>query len=258
MLTTRQSMSSEASGKLIAQMVIDALLTYETNRNTRNGNGNGNGSHSDGGSGSRRTVHIARGCTYKEFLNCQPLNFNGTEGVVKYATCTLLNGSLTWWNSHVKTAGIDAAYDMPWKDLMKMMTEELALLCPKMVSDEEEKIERGKYYEKNYSSVRRYVADPDNAYPKRSITKLILKGVVIFDVVSYQFRCALNYSKPDFRSLASATNQKGSMANQKTITCFECGRQGHYRSEFPKLKNHNHGNAAGNGEARGKVYSLGG
>ncbi|GJS63984.1 hypothetical protein Tco_0678548 [Tanacetum coccineum] len=45
------------------------------------------------------------------------------------------------------------------------------------------------------SSVRRYVADPVNAYPKRSITKLILKGAVIFDVVSYQFRCALNYSK---------------------------------------------------------------
>ncbi|GKC72707.1 reverse transcriptase domain-containing protein [Tanacetum coccineum] len=55
----------------------------------------------------------------------------------------------------------------------------------------------GKRCEKNYSSVRRYVADPDNAYPKRSITKLILKGAVIFDVVSYQFRCALNYSKPE-------------------------------------------------------------
>ncbi|GJQ94169.1 hypothetical protein Tco_0005308 [Tanacetum coccineum] len=52
----------------------------------------------------------------------------------------------------------------------------------------------GKCCEKNYSSVRRYVADPVNAYPKRSITKLILKGAVIFDVVSYQFRCALNYS----------------------------------------------------------------
>ncbi|GJX57901.1 hypothetical protein Tco_0289291, partial [Tanacetum coccineum] len=37
----------------------------------------------------------------------------------------------------------------------------------------------------NYLSVRRYVADPDNAYPKRSITKLILKRAVIFDVVSY-------------------------------------------------------------------------
>ncbi|GJT64990.1 hypothetical protein Tco_1016470 [Tanacetum coccineum] len=54
---------------------------------------------------------------------------------------------------------------------------------------------RGKRCEKNYLSVRRYVADPDNAYPKRSITKLILKGAVTFDVVSYQFRCALNYSK---------------------------------------------------------------
>ncbi|GJT60694.1 hypothetical protein Tco_1004227 [Tanacetum coccineum] len=53
----------------------------------------------------------------------------------------------------------------------------------------------GKRCEKNYSSVRRYVADPDNAYPKRSITKLILKGAVMFDVVSYQFRCTLNYSK---------------------------------------------------------------
>ncbi|GJR39058.1 hypothetical protein Tco_1214742 [Tanacetum coccineum] len=54
---------------------------------------------------------------------------------------------------------------------------------------------RGKRCEKNYSSVRRYVADPVNAYPKRSITKLILKGAVIFDVASYQFRYALNYSQ---------------------------------------------------------------
>ncbi|GJY93902.1 hypothetical protein Tco_0509684 [Tanacetum coccineum] len=53
----------------------------------------------------------------------------------------------------------------------------------------------GKRCEKNYSSVRRYVADLVNAYPKQSITKLIPKGAVKIDVVSYQFRCALNYSK---------------------------------------------------------------
>ncbi|GJU69807.1 reverse transcriptase domain-containing protein, partial [Tanacetum coccineum] len=142
---------------------------------------------------------MARGCTYKEFLNCQPLNIKGTEGVVglalwfekmesifhisncvvecqvKYATCTLLNGSLTWWNSHVRTVRHDATYDMSWKDLMKMITEaycprneiqklegelwnltvkgtdvvgyiqrfqELALLCPRMVHEEEDKVER--------------------------------------------------------------------------------------------------------------------
>ncbi|GKC58961.1 hypothetical protein Tco_1086559 [Tanacetum coccineum] len=46
------------------------------------------------------------------------------------------------------------------------------------------------------------------------------------------------------------------MTNQRTITCFECGRQGHHRSEFPKLKNQNHGNAAGNGEARGRYHAV--
>ncbi|GJY18487.1 hypothetical protein Tco_0389978 [Tanacetum coccineum] len=43
---------------------------------------------------------------------------------VKYATCTQLDSALTLWNSHVKTVGIDAAYAMTWKELMKMMTED--------------------------------------------------------------------------------------------------------------------------------------
>ncbi|GKB97793.1 reverse transcriptase domain-containing protein [Tanacetum coccineum] len=47
---------------------------------------------------------------------------------VKYATCTLLDNALTWWNSHVKTVEIDVAYAMTWKELMKMMTE---VYCPR-------------------------------------------------------------------------------------------------------------------------------
>nr|GEW23137.1 hypothetical protein [Tanacetum cinerariifolium] len=42
---------------------------------------------------------------------------------VKYATYILLYSALTWWNSHMKTMGIDAAYAVTWKELMKMMTE---------------------------------------------------------------------------------------------------------------------------------------
>ncbi|GJY29507.1 hypothetical protein Tco_0405274 [Tanacetum coccineum] len=51
----------------------------EVNGNGGNGNGNGNG----GGNGYnfRGFVH-ARECTYQDFLKCQPLSFNGTEGVV--------------------------------------------------------------------------------------------------------------------------------------------------------------------------------
>ncbi|GJX44273.1 hypothetical protein Tco_0260949 [Tanacetum coccineum] len=86
----------------------------------------------------------ARECTYQDFLK---FNFNGMEGVVrltrwfekmemvfhisnclekyqvKYATCTLLNSALTWWNSHKRTIGIEAAYAMSWIELMKLMTK---------------------------------------------------------------------------------------------------------------------------------------
>ncbi|GKA25480.1 putative reverse transcriptase domain-containing protein [Tanacetum coccineum] len=47
---------------------------------------------------------------------------------VKYATCTLLNSALTWWNSHKRTIGTDAAYAMSWRELMKLMAE---VYCPR-------------------------------------------------------------------------------------------------------------------------------
>ncbi|GJY57783.1 putative reverse transcriptase domain-containing protein [Tanacetum coccineum] len=181
------------------------------NGNGGNGNGgNGNGGNGNGGNGNGngnggeygynfRGFMPARECTYQDFLKCQPLNFNGTEGVVgltrwfekmetvfhisncpekyqvKYASCTLLNSALTWWNSYKRTIGNEAAYAMSWAELMKLMTEvyclrneiqkmetelwnltvkgndltiytqrfqELILLCTRMVPNEEDIVER--------------------------------------------------------------------------------------------------------------------
>nr|GFC38221.1 hypothetical protein [Tanacetum cinerariifolium] len=97
------------------------------------------------------------------------------ENQVKFATCTLHSVALTWWNTHVNTVGHEAAYGMPWKTLMKMMTDkycprneirklemkmwdlkvkgtdlasytqrfqELALLCGTMFFEESDKIEK--------------------------------------------------------------------------------------------------------------------
>nr|GFB05037.1 reverse transcriptase domain-containing protein [Tanacetum cinerariifolium] len=49
-------------------------------------------------------------------------------GMVKHATCTLLDGVLTWWNSHKRTVGVDDSYAMMWKALIKIMTE---VYCPR-------------------------------------------------------------------------------------------------------------------------------
>ncbi|GJS20168.1 reverse transcriptase domain-containing protein [Tanacetum coccineum] len=133
------------------------------------------------------------------FMKCQLLNFKGTEGVVrlirwfekmetvfhisncpekyqvKYATCTLLNSALTWWNSYKMTIGTDAAFVMSWRELMKLMAEvycskneiqkmeselwnltmknndlaaytqgfkELTMLCTKMVPKEEDRVKK--------------------------------------------------------------------------------------------------------------------
>ncbi|GKA51834.1 hypothetical protein Tco_0745030, partial [Tanacetum coccineum] len=58
------------------------------NGNGGDGNdGNGNGENGDGGNenpneNNRDARPIARECTNQDFMNCQPLNFKGTEGVV--------------------------------------------------------------------------------------------------------------------------------------------------------------------------------
>ncbi|GJV33955.1 reverse transcriptase domain-containing protein [Tanacetum coccineum] len=99
-----------------------------------------------------RPAQAARACSYSEFLKCKPLDFKGTEGVVgltrwfekmesvfsisncpatsqvKFATCTLQDDALTWWNSHVKTTTPEVAHVMPWAALKKMMTDKY---CPR-------------------------------------------------------------------------------------------------------------------------------
>ncbi|GJX94626.1 putative reverse transcriptase domain-containing protein [Tanacetum coccineum] len=51
------------------------------------------------------------------------------------------------------------------------------------------------------------------------------------------------------RHAAANNNQRAQGINQRVLTCYECGAQGHFRSDCPKLKNGNQGNQARNGNA---------
>ncbi|GKC65510.1 putative reverse transcriptase domain-containing protein [Tanacetum coccineum] len=55
-----------------------------------------------------------------------------------------------------------------------------------------------------------------------------------------------------------AVNQRARVVNQRNTTCFECGRQGYFKKDCPKLKNQNHGNKHVIPEARGKAYAISG
>ncbi|GJY51163.1 reverse transcriptase domain-containing protein [Tanacetum coccineum] len=128
---------------LINQGVAAAMAEAEASR-VRNGY--------DSNGSVPRPAQAARACSYSEFLKCKPLDFKGTEGVVgltrwfekmesvfsisncpatsqvKFATCTLQDDALTWWNSHVKTTTPEVAHAMPWAALKKMMTDKY---CPR-------------------------------------------------------------------------------------------------------------------------------
>ncbi|GJT41313.1 putative reverse transcriptase domain-containing protein, partial [Tanacetum coccineum] len=60
-----------------------------------------------------------------------------------------------------------------------------------------------------------------------------------------------------FRNANTGNNQRATGANQKGIGCYECGPQGHFKRECPKLKNKKYGNQGGNGNALAKVYVVG-
>nr|GEY43818.1 putative reverse transcriptase domain-containing protein [Tanacetum cinerariifolium] len=172
---------------------VQAIIDQALLRNSTNGDGS-QSSHED----NPRHVQTTRPCFYADFMKCHPLNFKGNEGVVgltrwiekiesvfnisgcaienrvKFATCTLLDAALTWWNGQIQTLGLEA-YGMTWEVLKKKMTDkycpqgelkkleielwnlkvkgndvptytnrfqELTLICTKFVANENEKIDK--------------------------------------------------------------------------------------------------------------------
>ncbi|GJR51765.1 putative reverse transcriptase domain-containing protein [Tanacetum coccineum] len=237
--TTTTPMFDATIKALIARSVADTLTEHEANRSR-----NGDDSH-DSGTSSRRTERAASEYTYNDFLKCQPLNFKGTEGVVGDEIKKL---EIDIWNLKVKGTDV-VSYTQRF--------QELALLYGRMfpeVSDEVEKYVGG-------------LPDMIQGSVMASKPKIMQEAIEVANDLMDQ-KCAPrcnNYKKVshlarDYRSPAAnanANNQRNSRTNQKGVTCYECGIQGHYKKDYPKLKNRNQGNQARNGNIVARSYVVG-
>nr|GEX95603.1 hypothetical protein [Tanacetum cinerariifolium] len=266
---TRQGLSTfpnNTNRNNVTPESVQAMIDQALLRNSTNGDGR-HSSHED----NRRNVQTARPCYYADFMKCQPLNFKGTEGV--FATCTLLDDALTWWNSQIRSLGPDA-YSMTWEILKKKMTNKY---CPQ---DEIKKLEIKLWNLKYVSEL------PDNIYEsvKASNPKTLDETIELANDLmdqklrTYAERQSNNKRKADesFRNSHGHQQQtpkrssgnikvtnalRNNGVNPKGNSCFECGATGHFKRDCPKLKNKDEekGNAPGwvyvdgNAEKRGNA-----
>nr|GEX54235.1 reverse transcriptase domain-containing protein [Tanacetum cinerariifolium] len=106
---------------IIRQLVLDGIAAAlealaATMENTDNPNRNLE---------SKETPVAKRG-NYKEFITCQPFYFN--EDKVTFATGTLTNDTLSWWNAYAEPIGIEQANKIAWSELKRLLTNKY---CPR-------------------------------------------------------------------------------------------------------------------------------
>ncbi|GKA89562.1 reverse transcriptase domain-containing protein [Tanacetum coccineum] len=134
---------------VIAQQLQAIITQVANNTNNANNGNNGGGNGNDGNNG----------CSFKTFQSCNPKEYDGKGGAialtrwiekmenvidnsgcaenqkVRYATSSLVNKALTWWNTQCQARGRVAAMAISWNDFKALMVEEF---CP---SNEMEKLE---------------------------------------------------------------------------------------------------------------------
>ncbi|GJY03049.1 putative reverse transcriptase domain-containing protein [Tanacetum coccineum] len=122
--------------------------------------------------------------------------------------------------------------------------QELALMCDRMFSKEIDQVEK-------------YVSGlPDTIHGSVMATK----PKTMQDAI--EFATELMDKKINTWAERQADNKRKNSPNINTgdnqRACFECGAQGHFKKDCPKLKNNNNrGNQVGNAKTQAKVYAVG-
>ncbi|GJV40970.1 reverse transcriptase domain-containing protein [Tanacetum coccineum] len=134
------------------QNLLPAMLAQVSNRGNV-GNQNGNVVNENVQENVRNVIVNGNrvGCSYKEFLACNPKEYDGKGGAivltrwiekiesvhdmsgcsidqkVKYTAGSFVGKALTWWNSQICTLSQKVAVSMSWNDFKFIMIQEF---CP--------------------------------------------------------------------------------------------------------------------------------
>nr|GFA97307.1 reverse transcriptase domain-containing protein [Tanacetum cinerariifolium] len=187
---------------------------------------------------------------------------NGNEGNGNHGM-NMKNGALTWWNSHKRTIGVDAAYAMKWAELMKLMTE---VYCPR--NELMDKKLQG-YAARSAENKRRMESNPRDNHGQQPPFKRqntngqnVARAYTAGNNERKRYVGSLPYcSKCKLHHEGLCTIRCGNCKKQGVV-CYECGRPGHFRKDYPKLRNQNRGNQARNktrgNELTARAYTIGG
>ncbi|GJZ70395.1 putative reverse transcriptase domain-containing protein [Tanacetum coccineum] len=148
----------------------------------------------------------------------------------------------------------DVAYAMPWTALKRMITDKY---CPR---GEIKKLESEYWNLKVRAKVERYVGGLPNMIHgsvKASKPQSMQEAIEFATEMMDKKMLTVAERRPAATNNNNTNNQRTRGTNPRGITCFKCGVQGHFKNDYPRLKNGNQGDRAGNGNAVTKAYVVG-
>ncbi|GJS77350.1 putative reverse transcriptase domain-containing protein [Tanacetum coccineum] len=232
-------------------------------------------------------------CNYKEFRAVMHEKLCGTEGAVgltrwfeklesqfgisnvaegdrvKFASSTLLDGALTWWNVYVRSVTLDTTHATPWSDFkamfirkycprneIKQMENELWNLKVKVDLHEAIEMAQGLMYQvvqelgENSGNKRKWNGNHYNHNPNSTNNTSNLNLNKLPETARV-FLAGHGHKAKDYRAPPRLATQRGPESQEgkgSDVTCFGCGEKGHYKNKCP-----NNGSQGGRNQIRGNL-----
>nr|GEU41112.1 putative reverse transcriptase domain-containing protein [Tanacetum cinerariifolium] len=194
-----------------------------------------------------REVHVARKCSYKEFMRCQPFNFKGTEcavGLIRWfeRTESLFSRSNCTEDCKVKFATGINDHKRKFDDRRTFTNNNN---YHNNCNNNNRSNDHHQQQNRRQETVRAYVATPTKNHGY--VGNIPLCRCILHHTGPCTVKC---YTCNKVGHQTKNCKNKGPASGRNllpvSLTCHACGEKGHYRNQCPKANN----------SAQGRAYML--